>query len=151
MTKAGARVITPTEEFYVEVNEILTMIQTTAVKLAHKKSDCKEVVRALREILPKQEENIGNEAYFQYDYEFHKVFVTYSGNERLKDLFKVYNVLHEVLVRHIYLKAFEENQRECILRHREIVDAFERGDVQLAIDLMEGHYRGVEHIFRNAE
>lgn len=151
ITQSGAVVVDFTLPFYLEVNEVLLCIAEAGVRLAGRKADREEVSKELRLLITEQEEHIGTELYYDKDYAFHKVFIDYSDNARLKALFKQYNVLHEVLVRHFYSYRNQlayGAQQDSIEMHRRITDEFERGHIRRAMILMEEHYDAAGKIFQ---
>lgn len=147
--KTGATVVEFDYDFFLEVNEILLYIINTGVKLSYEKSDIDEVSNYLEEYIDLQEKHIGTDAFFDYDYKFHKTFIDYSLNSRLKKLFKEYNVLHEMLVRNFYSPATLQIQEDSIKIHKEIKDAFSKGNEVLARKLTEKHYKVAEKIFKD--
>lgn len=151
ITQSGAVVVEFTIDFYIEVNEVLLCIAEAGVRIAGRKANRHEVAKKLRAIIAEQKKLIGTELYYDKDYAFHKVFIDYSDNERLKALFKQYNVLHEVLVRHFHcygnFNAYSA-QQESIEMHRMITDEFEEGHIRRAMVLMEEHYDKASKIFR---
>lgn len=151
ITQSGAVVVEFTLDFYLEVNEVLLCIAEAGVRLAGRKADRAKVAKELRAIIAEQEDSLGTELYYDKDYAFHKVFIDHSDNARLKALFKRYNVLHEVLVRHFYncgdLVSYGA-QQDSIEMHRRITDEFERGHIRRAMILMEEHYDAAGKIFQ---
>lgn len=143
----GALVVQFDVDFYLEVNEILLGITNTGIKLAIQKSDRIEVSKILNEYISLQKKNVGTLEYFKYDYEFHKVFIDFSKNSRLKTLYKQYNVLHEILLRCYYEKEVVAMQNDSIKTHEEIAESFEKNDIYKCIDLNEHHYKKAENLF----
>lgn len=144
----GALVIQFNIDFYLEVNEILLGITNTGIKLAIEKSNINEATKLLKEYVKKQKLNIGTLEYFKYDYEFHKVFIDYSKNSRLKMLYKQYNVLHEILLRSYYEKEVVDMQKDSIKIHEELIEAFFNMDFTNCIKLNEYHYKKAETLFK---
>lgn len=151
ITQSGAVVVEFTLDFYTEVNEVLLCIAVAGVRLAGRKADREEVAEELKAIIAEQEDCIGTELYYDKDYAFHKVFIDHSDNGRLKALFKRYNVLHEVLVRHFYHYSNQlafGAQQKSIEMHRRITEEFEVGHLRRAMNLMEEHYDNAGKIFQ---
>lgn len=144
----GALVVNFDVDFYVEVNEILLGITNTGIKLAFQKSDHKEVADILKEYISLQKKSMGTEKYFEYDYEFHKVFIVFSKNSRLKKLYKKFNVLHEVLLRGYYEKEVFKMQEHSIEIHEKMAKAFLENDLEECIRLNEEHYKKAEELFK---
>lgn len=132
-----------------EVNEILICITAYAVKLCSQKVSYKEITPELDYTIIYQEENIFNDDFFKYDYEFHKIFIDHSDNNRLKNLFKQYNVLHEVLVRKFYYTSDFTKRRWSIKEHKMIRDFFASGDIDGAVNQTELHYKKGSEWFKD--
>lgn len=146
--KSGATVVDFDYEFFLEINEILLYIVNTGIKLSAEKSDIEEVVKQLERYLKLQEENIGTDKFYDYDYQFHKTFINFSNNSRLKKLFKEYNVLHEMLVRSFYEIGTLQIQENSINKHKKIIDAYKSRDFNRTMNLTEEHYKVAEDIFK---
>lgn len=148
INKSGATVVDFDYDFFLEVNEVLLYVINTGIKLSFEKSDTEEVCRDLEEYLSLQEQCIGTDEFYDYDYKFHKTFIEYSKNSRLKKIFKEYNVLHEMLVRNYYEPGTSKIREDSIKMHKQILDAFRNKDYRLAMKLTEDHYKGAEEIFK---
>ena len=146
--KTGATVVDFDYDFFLEVNEILLSIVKTGINLSFKKADIEEVSEKLEKFLALQEKYIGTDRYYDYDYKFHKTFIDYSNNSRLKKLFKEYNVLHEMLVRNFYNPETSQIQENSIEKHRQIIDAYRNNEYRLAMQLTEEHYATAEETFK---
>ncbi len=146
--KTGANVVDFDYEVFLEINEILLYIIRTGIRLSSEKADIDLVCNSLENYIKLQEENIGSDEFYDYDYKFHKTFIEFSDNSRLKKLFKEYNVLHEMLVRKYYTAETDQIQENSIKMHRKIIDAYCRKDFNKAMDLTESHYKDAEVIFK---
>lgn len=146
--KTGATVVDFDYDFFLEVNEILLSIVKTGIKLSFQKSNLEDICEKLEEYLMLQEKFIGTDRYYDYDYKFHKTFIDYSNNSRLKKLFKEYNVLHEMLVRNFYEPETSQIQENSIETHRKIIDSYRNKDYNTAMQLTEEHYIAAEEIFK---
>ncbi|MGI6383587.1 MAG: GntR family transcriptional regulator [Tissierellaceae bacterium] len=144
----GATVVDFDFNFFLEVNEVLLFIVITGIRLSFEKSDIDEVCKDLEKYIILQEKHINTDEFFDYDYKFHKVFLDHSHNSRLKKLFKEYNVLYEMLVRNYFHLEKSDLQKESIEMHKKIKQAFSKGDIALASELAEKHYKSAEDIFR---
>ncbi|WP_097028399.1 GntR family transcriptional regulator [Clostridium peptidivorans] len=145
---SGATVVDFDYDFFLEINEVLLYAVNTGIKLSFEKSNIEEVCKHLEEYLLLQEKYIGTDKFYDYDYKFHKAFIEYSKNARLKKIFDEYNVLHEMLVRNYYEPETFQIQEDGIEIHKQIIDAFRANDYQLAMTLTEKHYKGAEQIFK---
>jgi DNA-binding GntR family transcriptional regulator len=144
----GANVVDFDYKFFLEVNEILLYIVKTGIDLSSEKADNAKVTSYLEKYINLQEKYIGSDKFFDYDYKFHKVFIEFSYNSRLKKLFKEYNVLHEMLVRSYYDLDRSNIQRNSIKMHAKIKDAFSNEDYALARELTDEHYKSAEKFFK---
>lgn len=145
---SGATVVDFDYDFFLEINEVLLYAVNTGIKLSFEKSNIEEVCKHLEEHLLLQEKYIGTDKFYDYDYKFHKTFIEYSKNARLKKIFDEYNVLHEMLVRNYYESETFQIQEDGIEIHKQIMDAFRAKDYQSAMTLTEKHYKGAEQIFK---
>ena len=141
---SGATVVEFDYEFFLEINEILLYIVNTGIKLSSEKSNIEEVVEQLERYLKLQEENIGTDKFYDFDYQFHKTFINYSNNSRLQKLFKEYNVLHEMLVRSFYEIGTLQIQGNSINTHKRIIEAYRNKDFNNTMRLTEEHYKVAE-------
>lgn len=146
--KSGATVVDFDYDFFLEINEVLLYVVNTGIKLSFEKSNIEEVCKDLEEYMMLQENYIGTDEFYYYDYKFHKTFIEYSQNGRLKKIFDEYNVLHEMLVRNYYEVESFQIQEDGIVIHKQIIDAFRSKDYQLAMTLTEEHYKAAEQIFK---
>lgn len=147
--QTGAQVIDIDYEFFLEVNEILLYIVNTGIKLAYEKNeDLSKIYDRLCELIEMQREAIGTENYYNVDYDFHKLLVTYSYNSRLIKLFKQYNSLHEILVRYSSKIIDVEEQKQKVDDHEKIAGAFVQGDIDTALENNEKHYKKAEAVFK---
>lgn len=146
--KTGATVVDFDFKFFLEVNEILLYVINTGLKLSFEKADTNEVCRELEKYISLQERYIGTDKFYDYDYKFHKTFIDYSDNSRLTKIFKEYNVLHEMLVRNYYDPRTMQIQEDSINTHKRILEAFRNGDIGLASNITEEHYKAAEKIFK---
>lgn len=145
---SGATVVDFDYDFFLEINEVLLYVVNTGIKLSFEKSNIEEVCKDLEEYVLLQEKHIGTDEFYDYDYKFHKTFIEYSQNGRLKKIFDEYNVLHEMLVRNYYEAETFQIQEDGIEIHKQIIDAFKAKDYQLAMALTEKHYKAAEQIFK---
>ena len=145
---SGATVVDFDYDFFREINEILLYIVNTGIKLSSEKAEILEVVNRLERYVNLQEENMGTDKFYDYDYEFHKTFIDYSNNSRLKKLFKEYNVLHEMLVRSFYEIGTLNIQANSIKTHKQIIQSYKAGDYVQSMLLTEKHYKVAEDMFK---
>lgn len=145
-TRSGARVITFDLKLALEINEVLSLLNVSAVQLSAERSDRKVVSLRLGQILDAQEENIENERYYDCDHGFHSTFFDYSHNAQLKKVYTQYHVLHEMLAR-CYHKS-QNTRKLTVAEHRLIYETYSAGDVELACTCMRKHYEAAVAILR---
>ena len=146
--KTGATVVDFDYDFFLEVNEILLHIIKTGISLSSEKADIDELSSYLEKYILFQEKYIGTDEFYDYDYKFHKTFIDFSDNSRLKRLFKEYNVLHEMLVRNSFFVKNPVLMRESLEMHKKMKDSYKARDFTLALRLTEEHYKGAEKLFK---
>lgn len=144
----GANVVEFDYEFFLEVNEVLLHVVKTGINLSSEKANTDEVASYLEKYIILQEKNIETDKFYDYDYKFHKTFVDFSENSRLKKLFKEYNILHEMLVRNFFYVKNSVMKQDSINIHTKIKDAYKSKDYNLALRLTEEHYKQAEKLFK---
>jgi DNA-binding GntR family transcriptional regulator len=141
-TRTGARVKNFDLDHALEINEMLSMLSVSAIRLSAQRSDVSEVGVGLLHILGKQEESVRNETYYAYDREFHKAFFDYAKNRELRNVYMQYYILHEMLVRCYH--RVQDTRRLSVKEHRLICEAYSSGDIESACSYMSKHYRSAE-------
>jgi DNA-binding GntR family transcriptional regulator len=149
ISNSGAKVISFTLDFALEINELLFMIISSGMRLSFKKEKPEEICKDLEYWISMQRENIGTDKYFEYDYKFHKTFIDYCKNKSLKEIYKKYHVLHEILVRSFYGSNVIEEQIKSIKDHEDILNKLRDGNVNQAIAITQQHYDKAEELFRS--
>ncbi len=137
VTKAGAQVINLDEKTFRETNEILSILNCAIIKKSSK-NNLNEQIDLLEKCVEMQLINIDSDKYYKYDYQFHKTFFDYADNEQCKNLFKRYNALHELLVRHFHKDT--ETKKIAIKEHQQIINYLKKNDVNSACLEMEKHF-----------
>ena len=109
----------------------------------------KEILANLKKYVELEEDNVATDLYYEYDYHFHKTFFDYSNNKLLKDLFKKYNLINEILVKAYHKGAFSlEIRKACLEDHESIIKSIEENNIALTLDLTKKHYLSAEKIFK---
>ena len=148
ITNSGAKVISFNLDFAIEINELVFMVIASGMRLSFKKSNTEEICRDLEYWTNLQNECIGTDRYYEYDYKFHKTFIDYCNNKSLKEIYKKYHVLHEVLVRSFHEGNEPSIQANSIRTHEEIIKAIRNKDINVAVALTQQHYDIAEQWFR---
>lgn len=140
ISNSGARIIDFNYRYAIEINGIISMLSAEAVKMSAKQSEASVVTAVLREHIERQLEEIDSPEYFEYDRKFHETFFDFSKNESLKKLYSQYQTMWEILVV-FYYKDQDSTRINAISQHRQIVDAYEQGNILLAQRRLEQHYQ----------
>lgn len=150
ISRAGALVAAPNLCAALEINEIAALLCVSAVRLAGTHADRPQLSKALSRSLLGQEAYIGQDLYFDYDYDFHIAFLEHCGNSQYKKVYHQYSMMLEMLSRWSVSVAPEkvpEARARCIESHRKICSAFLAGDIENAASWMERHYEdGAEQL-----
>ena len=110
----------------------------------------KEILVNLNKYLKLQQEDMSTDLYYEYDYHFHKTFFDYSNNKLLKDLFKKYNLINEILVKAYHKGEFSlEIRTACLEDHENIIKSIEENNLAMTLDLVRKHYLRADRIFKN--
>lgn len=149
ISNGGARVISFDYKAALEVNEIVAMFTREAVALAVSRVRAAGLGPELLNNIEMQSSNISNENYFIYDKRFHTTFFRHCDNARLVRLHNQYSALWELLVL-FYYRDKESNREKAISEHRRIYDAIVAGDVGLAQECVEHHFREAVRPLQNA-
>lgn len=144
VTKTGAQLIDFDFDYSGELNEFILSLSCEAVLLSSRSNYTHAAAAELYSYLDAMAAAQDDEAYFDADYRFHKVFFDYSGNRFLKETYKRYNLIRFLLMR--YAVRTLEHRASSIQQHRMITEAFAGGDYGLAGKLMEEHYRYGGHL-----
>ncbi len=146
VTKTGAKVIDLDANTFEEVNELLGTISSAAVKFAFIRGNKEELIQNLKETLENQKLHLLDNEYYNYDYEFHKLFFDYAKNETFKKLYKSYRPLQELLTHYAFDIGYDRGT--SIKQHREIINMFEKGDIESAMKIMDEHLTDANKIHR---
>jgi hypothetical protein len=110
----------------------------------------KEILANLNKYVKLQQEDMSTDLYYEYDYHFHKTFFDYSNNKLLKDLFKKYNLINEILVKAYHKGAFSlEIRKACLEDHKSIIKSIEENNISKTLDSVKKHYLRADRIFKN--
>ena len=150
VTRSGAKLIDFDPNFACEVNQLIMTITLGVIEYSLKSSvNRKEILANLKKYVELEEDNVATDLYYDYDYHFHKTFFDYSNNKLLKDLFKKYNLINEILVKAYHKGAISlKNRKACLEEHERIIKSIEENNIALTLDLIKKHYLRAEKIFR---
>ena len=150
ITRSGAKLIDFDPNFACEVNQLIMTITLGVIEYSLKNPENrKEILANLKKYVKLEEDNVATDSYYEYDYHFHKTFFDYSNNKLLKDLFKKYNLINEILVKAYHKGAVSlKNRKACLEDHENIIKSIEENNISLTLDLTKKHYLSAEKIFR---
>ena len=137
---AGASVIELTDNDIRELYEFEGDVDSLAIYYASRHPDNEELIEKLKENLKKSRELIGVENADMWNAstdEFHMLFLDYCQNSRLMEAAE--RVRSQLGIVSNQCGNFLSLQEQICRFHEEIFEAYERGDVQAAMDLMKQH------------
>ena len=151
ITRSGAKLIDFDPDFACQVNQLIMTITLGVIEYSlENKENRKEILANLNKYVKLQQEDISTDLYYEYDYHFHKTFFDYSNNKLLKDLFKKYNLINEILVKAYHKGAFSlENRMDCLNDHENIIKSIEENNLPVTLELIRKHYLRADRIFKN--
>ncbi|MCY7008155.1 GntR family transcriptional regulator [Fusobacterium simiae] len=152
ITRSGAKLIDFNPDFACEVNQLIMTITLGVLEYSLENvENRKEIIDNLNKYIKLQQNNISTDLYYEYDYHFHKTFFDYSNNKLLKDLFKKYNLINEILVKAYHKGDFSlENRLDCLKDHENIIKSIEDNNISMTLDLIKKHYLRADKIFKNS-
>ena len=133
ITRSGAKLIDFDPNFACEVNQLIMTITLGVIEYSlENEENRKEILANLNKYVKLQQEDMSTDLYYEYDYHFHKTFFDYSNNKLLKDLFKKYNLINEILVKAYHKGDFSlEIRTACIEDHKSIIKSIEENNIAL--------------------
>ena len=149
ITRSGAKLIDFDPNFACEVNQLIMTITLGVIEYSlENEENRKEILANLNKYVKLQQEDMSTDLY--YDYHFHKTFFDYSNNKLLKDLFKKYNLINEILVKAYHKGAFSlEIRKACLEDHKSIIKSIEENNISKTLDSVKKHYLRADRIFKN--
>ena len=150
VTRSGAKLIDFDPNFACEVNQLIMTITLGVIEYSlENPENRKKIIDSLKKYVELEEDSVATDLYYDYDYHFHKTFFDYSNNKLLKDLFKKYNLINEILVKAYHKGAISlKNRKACLEEHERIIKSIEENNIALTLDLIKKHYLRAEKIFR---
>ena len=151
ITRSGAKLIDFDPKFACEVNQLIMTITLGVIEYSLENiENRKAILNNLKKYVKLQQNSLSEDLYYEYDYHFHKTFFDYSNNKLLKDLFKKYNLINEILVKAYHKGAFSlEIRTACLEDHENIIKAIEENNLAMTLDLVKKHYLRADRIFKN--
>lgn len=146
ISNVGARVITFTPERAIEINEVVSMLNVEAIRMSAKKSQPEKMLPVLRECVELQSKYIDDDRYFLYDKQFHMIFFDFCNNSRFRQIYVQQQPLWEILVK-FYYSDETSAKLLAIQQHVQMIDAYSKGNIDLAQRYMDSHYQNAEQAF----
>ncbi len=152
ITRSGAKLIDFDPNFACEVNQLIMTITLGVIEYSlENEQNRKEIISNLNKYIDLQQNNMSTDLYYEYDYHFHKTFFDYSNNKLLKDLFKKYNLINEILVKAYHKGAFSlEIRMACLNDHKNIIKSIEENNISKTLDSVKKHYLRADKIFKKS-
>jgi len=143
ITRSGAKLIDFDPNFACEVNQLIMTITLGVIEYSlENEENRKEILANLNKYVKLQQEDMSTH--------FHKTFFDYSNNKLLKDLFKKYNLINEILVKAYHKGEFSlEIRTACLEDHENIIKSIEENNLAMTLDLVRKHYLRADRIFKN--
>ncbi len=141
---SGARVVSLSNEQLAELIEVRKELEVMACRLAASRMPASDIAE-LHRLLDLHEQSMAdNQAtdYFQEagNYDFHYRLIQGCGNHRLQQI--LCDDLYQLLRIHRYKSSTEPARpAEALSEHRQILNAIERGDAEMAVILMSRHIK----------
>ena len=135
----GSFVITPTAKDINAVNEIRTMMEITACRLAFEKH-CDETGYQLRDNQNAFRNFDDFNIFLSYDRKFHEIIFKNADNVRLFEMYSTVRAQSELYRTKTF---FFVNKEKALHDHNNIVVAFEKKDLNLVLNCMNAHMRNV--------
>ena len=138
ITNVGAQVVSLECSKIIEITETLSLLCVGAIKLVSETPNRLDIVEKLVHIIDLQQENMRNENYYKYDYDFHRIFFEFLNNSTCLELYEKYHVAQV-----LYIKSFDgifDTQEKAIEQHHNILSAYINGDISLAQDYMKQNF-----------
>lgn len=151
ITRSGAKIIDFNPKFARQVNEFIMIITLGAIEHSLNIENTNVFIENLSKYIDLQKKNIETNFYYEYDYYFHKTIFDFSKNPLLKELFKKYNLINEILVRAYHRDNFSlEIRKNCIEEHEKIIESIRTNDLQATLAMVKKHYMSADQIFKKA-
>lgn len=137
--RRGAVVTRFTRQEFVEAYQVREALESLAIRLAVPRLTDDERAR-LHDLVDQMEAHSkGNDEteFFRVNAEFHRMFVTASGNERLGEMHeRLMNQMGRLLAKSLDLRGSLD---QSVAEHRAILEAVDAGDAERAARLVEEH------------
>lgn len=140
ITKAGAKVMCFNRTRLLELNEMMMVINISAIEFAmlkgqnaalHKDLETAIKIQRDTELLPK---------YLEGDRKFHSAFFKYAHNEYLNKMFAQLNPLWLLLIR-LYYDDESQKASASVVIHTQISEAIRDNDMAFAKECMREHFK----------
>ena len=137
----------PTKKQLLDLIEARMSIELVTTELAAKNATPANI-EEMKNILNKAKHHLNEDSLLiQINGLFHKSIAAASGNSVFEQILDVISKLFQIEQRSI-IEIFKYRQKDY-QQHLEILDALEKHDVQLSVDLMRSHLEGVRESIQN--
>jgi DNA-binding GntR family transcriptional regulator len=152
ITQGGASVISFDYQQALDINEVISLLDKEAVALSIERADLPgAVVPRLEQIMQMQLTHINDDQYYDYDMQFHQVFIDFCGNDQIVKIYAQYSSLWLLLVR-LYHADRGSSRSIAFLEHQQIVESYRDGNIPGTQKLISQHHQAaVSHLKNTLE
>lgn len=133
----GMRVVQLNRKDVEEIYDMITELDSAAMRFAMRKSDADACLKDLREIQQEMESTQDFQRWQKRSDDFHQIFYKYADNSRLNDASR--RILLQLTILSMQYEQKEENREEIAQGHQKILDALTKGSLQEADQLLREH------------
>jgi DNA-binding GntR family transcriptional regulator len=137
--RRGAIVTELTRDEFVDAYQVREALETLAIRLAVSRLEASDLarLRELHEEMVEHAERGEVNAFFEANAKFHDLFVTASGNQKLREMYRLLmDQMGRYLARSLALRGSLE---KSVAEHSAILEAVEAGDDERAGRLLADH------------
>lgn len=147
----GSFVFKPNADDLVALVQYRLMLEREAAKLAMTNNSVRTAAALNRVVaqMHKASENDDAQAYTHADNQFHTVFFENCGNHYLSQAYEIAGGRIAALRAHLSL-PLEMHRGRTLVEHMEIAQAFEKGDLHTALEVLETHITNMNENYGKA-
>jgi DNA-binding GntR family transcriptional regulator len=149
--RRGAVVTKFTRQEFIDAYQVREALESLAIKLAVPRLDDEQRARMheLTDEMVRHAESGDEQAFFEANRQFHRLFVEASGNQRLVEMHEqLINQMARLLTKSLELRGSID---QSVAEHQAIVEAVDAGDPEKAARLLEEHIEVPSRVLDSAE
>ncbi len=149
--RRGAIVTELTAQEFVDSYQVREALETLAIRLAVPRLQATDIARlqTLHEQMVEHARRDEVNAFFGANASFHEVFVTASGNQKLREMYRL--LLDQIGRYRARSLALRGNLEKSIAEHAAILEAVEARDVDAAVHLLADHIEVPQRVEETSE